>query len=148
MPSQQWNRLHVADESAKPDPVDLSLKTNRYCFSGDPAAVVSSHAVNKYGYVQKEIRLALDAADKKPERTIFIIPLKLDECPVPESLGRWHWLNYSSPGGYDSLLRALRIKAATVDGPSAESGSSVGYLTSSQRRAKTKVTDPSSGAGP
>lgn len=28
---------------------------------------LSSHAVNKYGYVQKEIRLALDAADQKRE---------------------------------------------------------------------------------
>jgi HEAT repeat protein len=105
---------------------------------------LSSHAVNKYGYVQKEIRLALDAADQKPERTIFIIPLKLDECPVPESLRCWHWLNYTSAGGHDRLLHALRLKAATVDGLRAAAESYAAHAAPAQRKAKTKITNWSS----
>ena len=36
------------------------------------------------GYRQKEVRLALDVADEQPEGTNFIIPVKLEECEVPE----------------------------------------------------------------
>lgn len=109
---------------------------------------LSNHAVSKYGYVQKEIRLALDTADRKPERTIFIIPLKLDECTVPESLGRWHWLNYTSPDGYDSLLRALRLTAAALDGRPAATTSSVEPVRPPRRTAKAKNEDPAHGPNP
>src|SRR6476620_3487376 len=35
---------------------------------------LSAKSVNKEGFVQKEIKVALDAADEKPEGTIFVIP--------------------------------------------------------------------------
>jgi len=36
--------------------------------------------VTKEGYIQKELRRVLDIALEKPEETIFIIPLRLEEC--------------------------------------------------------------------
>src|SRR3712207_6126465 len=36
---------------------------------------LSRSSITKAGYVQKEIRYALDVADEQPEGTIFIIPL-------------------------------------------------------------------------
>jgi hypothetical protein len=50
--------------------------------------------------VQKEIKFALDVADEQPEDTIFLIPLKLEECDVPERLARWHWVDPVGPHGY------------------------------------------------
>jgi hypothetical protein len=47
---------------------------------------LSNNSVNKEGYVQKEIKVALDIADEKPEETIFIIPARLEECDVPDRL--------------------------------------------------------------
>ena len=45
----------------------------------DAILVCLSHSsVEKEGYIQKEIKFALDVADEKPEGTIFIIPIKLD----------------------------------------------------------------------
>jgi hypothetical protein len=39
--------------------------------------------VTKEGYVQREIRRAIEVAEEKPEGTIFIVPVKLEECDVP-----------------------------------------------------------------
>src|SRR5262249_34998649 len=47
---------------------------------------LSKNSVDKRGYVQKEIMTALDVADEIPEGGIFIIPLKLEECEIPDRL--------------------------------------------------------------
>jgi len=76
---------------------------------------LSSNAINKAGYVQKEIKYALDVAEEQPEGTIFLIPLKLEECDVPERLGRWHWVNYYEENGYERLMSSLRMRAKTEE---------------------------------
>ncbi|MCD4780963.1 MAG: SUMF1/EgtB/PvdO family nonheme iron enzyme, partial [Candidatus Omnitrophica bacterium] len=75
---------------------------------------LSLKAINKAGYVQKEIKYVLDEAEKQPEGTIFIIPLKLEECDVPERLQRWHWVNLFEKKGYERLLSSLRLRAETI----------------------------------
>src|SRR6266851_4793692 len=40
---------------------------------------LSKSSIAKEGYVQKEIKIALDVADEKPDGTIFIIPARLNE---------------------------------------------------------------------
>jgi hypothetical protein len=47
---------------------------------------LSNQSVTKEGYVQRELRFALDIALQKPDGTIFIIPLKLDDCESPRRL--------------------------------------------------------------
>jgi cold shock CspA family protein len=73
---------------------------------------LSRGSITKTGYVQKEITYALDVAEEQPEGTIFLIPLKLEECEVPERLSRWHWVNYYERNGYKRLLEALNVRAA------------------------------------
>jgi CheY-like chemotaxis protein len=72
---------------------------------------LSKYSVNKEGYVQKEIKQALDVADEKPDGAIFIIPLRLEDCEVPERLKKWHWLNLYENDSYNKLLTSLRIRA-------------------------------------
>lgn len=72
---------------------------------------LSNNSISKSGYVQKEIKFALDVADEKAEGTIFLIPLKLEECTVPERLGNWQWVNYFEEKGYEKLVKALQIRA-------------------------------------
>ena len=45
--------------------------------------IFSSTSVAKRGYIQREFRLAIDAADEIPEGQIFIIPIRIDECKIP-----------------------------------------------------------------
>lgn len=86
------------------------------------AVCLSQNSVNKRGYVQKEIRFALDVADEQPEDTIFIIPLKLEECDVPARLKRWQWVNLFEDRGYERLLKALRHRATGNSEPQSRSG--------------------------
>jgi hypothetical protein len=41
---------------------------------------LSPDSINKEGYVQKEIKYALDVADEKPEGVIFFISVRLEAC--------------------------------------------------------------------
>jgi formylglycine-generating enzyme required for sulfatase activity len=40
-----------------------------------------------------------------------VIPVRLEECEVPERLRRWHWVNLFEERGSEKLRRALRIRA-------------------------------------
>jgi formylglycine-generating enzyme required for sulfatase activity len=83
--------------------------------TSDVVIVCLSHkAINKSGYVQKEIKFALDKAEEQPEDTIFLIPLKLEECDVPERLQRWQWVNLFEEKGYERLMSSLRFSAGTI----------------------------------
>jgi len=72
---------------------------------------LSSASITKAGYVQKEIKYALDVAEEQPEDTIFIIPLRLEECVVPSRLSRWHWVDLFEDRGYGRLLQTLQRRA-------------------------------------
>ncbi len=74
-------------------------------------ACLSQDSVTKTGFVQKEIRYALDVADEQPEGTIYIIPIRLEACAVPDALRKWHWIDYFQEGGHAKLLRAMREAA-------------------------------------
>jgi hypothetical protein len=71
-------------------------------------ALLSNKSVTKEGYVQKEITFALDVADEKPEGTTFIIPIKLEECSIPQRLQRWQYTRFGNDEDFSRLLRALK----------------------------------------
>jgi formylglycine-generating enzyme required for sulfatase activity len=75
---------------------------------------LSRASITKAGYVQKEIKFALDVADEQPEGAIFLIPLRLEACEVPERLSRWQWVNLFDDSGYERLMRSLRVRAETL----------------------------------
>lgn len=70
---------------------------------------LSNDFIIKEGYGQKEIKLALNTALEKPEGTIYLIPLKLEECELPERLKPFHAVNYFEEDGFDKLISALNI---------------------------------------
>lgn len=98
LPGQDW-RLEIFKAVRKVDAVIVCL---------------SQASSNKAGFIQREIKYALDSAEEQPEGAIFIIPLRLEECPVPERLRQWQWVDYFSGGGYERLLSALRSRAGEV----------------------------------
>lgn len=76
---------------------------------------LSAQALTKEGYVQKELRLALDLALYKPENSIFIIPLRLDNSGVPYSLKSYQYIDYfpsdKTEISYKKLLSSLDVRA-------------------------------------
>lgn len=75
---------------------------------------LSRAAVNKRGFVHTEIKQALDISDQQPEGTIFVIPLRLEECDIPDRLHRWHWVNLFEEKGYERLSASLKLRSQTV----------------------------------
>ena len=91
---------------------DWDLEIRKAVRESDVVVVcLSKGAVTKTGYVQKEIRFALDVADEQPEGTIFIIPAKLEACQVPLRLNKWQWVNLFETVGYEKLKRSLTHRA-------------------------------------
>jgi hypothetical protein len=69
---------------------------------------LSSQSTTRAGFIHREIAFAMDVADEQPEETLFIIPLKLEPCTVPEKLAHLHWGLLSEKNGYQKLVKALR----------------------------------------
>jgi hypothetical protein len=56
--------------------------------------LLSEHSVAKRGYVQREVRQAIDALDQFPPNSIFLIPVRLDQCePAHERLKALQWVS-------------------------------------------------------
>ncbi len=75
--------------------------------------VLSQHSVSKEGHVQKELRYAREIALEKPEDTIFLIPLRLDECEVPRGLRFYQWVDYfeeKKDSSYKALIASLKLR--------------------------------------
>lgn len=105
-------------------------------------AFLSNASVSKEGYVQKELKRALDVADEKPEGTIFVIPVRLEDCPVPERLKKWHWVDLFDQRGYQRLIRSLRQRSAQLGLPS-EAGSNTASMALGENSSKESKLAPS-----
>jgi formylglycine-generating enzyme required for sulfatase activity len=77
---------------------------------------LSRTSVAKRGYVQREMKLALDVWQELPEGTIHTIPVRIDECDVPESFRRYHYANLFVPNGFDRIVRAIHAELAKRPG--------------------------------
>lgn len=72
--------------------------------------LLSKHSINKRGFVQKEIKEAIDVLQEFPKNSIFLIPARLDNTdPIDEKLKDLNWVdlatNYSQ--GLSRILSSL-----------------------------------------
>ncbi|HEY6328686.1 MAG TPA: TIR domain-containing protein [Blastocatellia bacterium] len=72
-------------------------------------ACLSRRSVNKRGFLQREIRNALDLFQEKLPDDIYLIPVRLEDCKVPETLTHLQWVDLSSQDGWERLLRAINV---------------------------------------
>ena len=76
--------------------------------TSDFILIFFSHtSVAKRGYVQREMKMALDAWEVIPSSMIHTIPVRLDECEIPERFRRYHYANLFDPRGFNRLVTAL-----------------------------------------
>lgn len=74
---------------------------------------------SRKGYLHKEIKSALEIIKEKPEGTIFLIPVKIEDVDVPESLQHIQWIEFYKDG-WTKLLEALSSRGRIVNEESFE----------------------------
>ena len=78
-------------------------------------ACFSDSSVAKKGFVQQEFRMALVQYAKRPPGSIYLIPLRLDECEIPSlenqqyglNVKKFHWVDYWEADGFEQLEKAI-----------------------------------------
>ena len=71
-------------------------------------ACLSQHSVSRRGFLQKEIKAALDIWQEKLEHDIYLIPVRLDDCETPDTLSGFQWVNLFEECGFERLASAIR----------------------------------------
>ena len=112
--SETWIDPWLDEERLLPGQ-DWNLEIEKAVESSDAVIVcVSSTSVAKEGYVQKELRQVLNIALEKLEGAIFVLPVKLDDCPLPRQLKDKQALDYfpasRQAAAYDKLKTSLKIR--------------------------------------
>ncbi len=93
LPGQDWNLE-----------IEKALRA-----SGAILLCFSEVSVAKEGYIQREYKRAMRILEEKPEGTIFVIPVRLDDCNMPQFISDVQWVDY--PDDYERLLLSLQIRA-------------------------------------
>lgn len=78
-------------------------------------ACLSSTSISKRGYIQREFKIAMEMLAELPPGNIYLIPLKFDDCEIPDlrqneyglNLRDIQWLDYWKPNGFEKLVKAI-----------------------------------------
>jgi hypothetical protein len=65
------------------------------------------NSVNKRGFVQGEFRLAVRALQEIPLDQIFVIPVRIDRCPIPDEFNHLQWTTLKHTNDFEKLVNAL-----------------------------------------
>ncbi|HMZ07756.1 MAG TPA: toll/interleukin-1 receptor domain-containing protein [Anaerolineales bacterium] len=117
--SEGWIDPWFDEEDILPGQVWEELVTTGVRNSHAVIIMLSKVAVASEGFFQKEIKLALDTAAEKPDGTIFIIPIRLNDCEVPQILKKYQYVDYfgreeQKERDYNSLIAALKVRAENL----------------------------------
>jgi formylglycine-generating enzyme required for sulfatase activity len=108
--AEAWIDPWLDEERLLPG-MDWNLEIYKALRDADAIIVcLSRESVAKEGYVQKEFKRALSFAEEKPEGTIYIIPLRLNDCQPPMKFQQRQWVDYFTAGAYEKLLKSLRLR--------------------------------------
>ncbi len=83
--------------------IDRAIKQCPYII-----VLLSNNSIAKKGYIQKEIKKALDVADTIPDDNIYILPVRLEPCKVPDRLTKWQWSDFYDPQEKQKLFQFLK----------------------------------------
>ena len=93
---------------------DWEYEIRKAILRSDVVIVCLSRAFNKqHGYRHEELRIALERVSLLSEGEIFIIPARLENCDLPESLSHLHRVDLFEEDGYKKLIRTLRKYVST-----------------------------------
>ncbi len=70
--------------------------------------IVSQASVDKRGYFRREVRAALDRGDEFLDRDIFLIPVRIDDVPLPDDLADFQCVDLRRDDWQNRLTAAVR----------------------------------------
>ena len=124
---------------------DWNLEINKALDSSDVILLcLTKKSVDKEGYVQKEIRLALDRALEMPEGRIFLIPARLEECELPYKIKTYQWVDLFTTDGMEKLIKSLNLRASQVKAQPISLAGSLPTIKKSESKKRTKPKQASS----
>jgi hypothetical protein len=73
------------------------------------AAIVclSTKSVSKTGYVQVELKEFLEQRKRRPEGSIYLIPVRLEPCPIPVEMADLHYADLFEKDGWGKVISSL-----------------------------------------
>lgn len=74
-------------------------------------ACISRNSLNRRGMIQVELREAIEMWQQMLVDDIYLIPVRLEDCAIPEVLSAFHWVDLFQADGPASLLSAIRHQA-------------------------------------
>lgn len=106
---------------------------------------MSKQSLSQEGYIQREIKFVIDIADEKLEGSIFIIPIRFDNCLLPRLIRRKHPVDFFTSEeererAYQLLLKSLQTKFDLISGKTADSRSAH-WTTSSKPKVVEELAD-------
>jgi TIR domain-containing protein/uncharacterized protein DUF4062 len=99
LPGQKW----------KPA-INRAIKESRFFI-----ALLSNTSVNKKGFVQKELKKAIEQLDEYPESAVSLIPVRIQDCnPAEERLLELQWVDMFPDweNGVSQIVKAIKSQAS------------------------------------
>lgn len=78
-------------------------------------ACLSNNSINKRGDVQEEIKEALAVWREKRDDDIYLIPVRLEECEIPEALNKFQCADLFEKNGVWRLTKAINAGIDLLD---------------------------------
>lgn len=70
---------------------------------------LSNNSINKRGIIQVEIKEALETWRQKLATDVYFIPIRLDDCLVPDEIAQFQWVDFFEADGFDRLYKSIKI---------------------------------------
>ena len=115
--AETWIQPWLDEEELYPGQ-DWNMEIEKAVEAADAIIVcLTKNSINKEGYVQRELRIVLDFADYKPEGTLYLMPVRLEECEPPRRLRPWQYADYfegNRERGLQRLLVSLKRRTESL----------------------------------
>jgi hypothetical protein len=72
--------------------------------------LLSKNSNKKESFFRKEFRWGLEVQQEKLKEGIYLIPVMLEECEIPEELNAMQWVKLFWDNGFPYLLKSLKSK--------------------------------------
>jgi hypothetical protein len=92
MPGEVWQPL-----------IEKAIKSSDFFL-----ACISSNSASRRGVLQKELKNALEVWEKMLGDDIYFIPVRLEQCEVPETISRFQWVDLFGKNGFKRLIDAIK----------------------------------------